>query len=61
MPHGKKRDHGDKPDTSLEEVLHEIEEAGTHPTDSDRRRGRRGEAGDAITPNQRAQEESRHD
>jgi hypothetical protein len=60
MTHDKKREPGDRPDTALEEVLHEVEEAETHITDSDGRR-RRGEAGEAITPNERAQEESRHE
>jgi hypothetical protein len=46
------------PETALDEVLREMEDAGTHPRDSDERRRRRGEAGEAITPNTRAQEES---
>ncbi|MDT0567564.1 hypothetical protein RM704_08795 [Streptomyces sp. DSM 3412] len=51
----------DKPDTALDEVLHEAERAETDVTDSERRRRHHGEAGDAITPNERAQEESHHD
>lgn len=69
MTHDKKRESGDseqrasgdRPGTALEEVLHEVEEAETRVTDSDRQRRRRGEAGEAITPNERAQEESHHD
>ncbi|MFC9291122.1 hypothetical protein [Streptomyces sp. NPDC057052] len=51
----------DPPRTALEEVLREIEDA-ERRTDEERdpRRGR-GEAGEAITPNPRAQEESRGD
>jgi hypothetical protein len=56
-------EHGgpDKPGTAFDEVLREAEQAATRVTDSDRRRRRRGEAGDAITPNERAQEDSHHD
>ncbi|MEU9170494.1 hypothetical protein AB0D34_22260 [Streptomyces sp. NPDC048420] len=46
------------PDTALEEVLQEFEDAEKHTEDSGEKRGRRGEAGEAITPNTRAQEES---
>ncbi|GGW39584.1 MULTISPECIES: hypothetical protein [Streptomyces] len=51
----------DRPRTALEEVMREIEEA-ERRTDEEResRRGR-GEAGEAITPNTRAQEESHGD
>ncbi|MFM9553679.1 hypothetical protein [Streptomyces caniscabiei] len=48
----------DKPDTALDEVLREVERAETDVTDSDGRRRHHGEAGDAITPDERAQEES---
>ncbi|MEE1833213.1 hypothetical protein [Streptomyces sp. SP17KL33] len=51
----------DKPGTALDEVLREAERAETDVTDSEGRRRHRGEAGDAITPNERAQEESHHD
>ncbi|MFK4103375.1 hypothetical protein ACI2L1_25505 [Streptomyces sp. NPDC019531] len=47
-----------KPETALGEVLQEIEDAEKHTQDSDDESGRRGEAGEAITPNTRAQEES---
>ena len=47
-----------KPDTALDEVLHEFEDAEKRAQDSDRKRGHKGEAADAITPNARAQEES---
>ncbi|UUU28888.1 hypothetical protein JIX56_02660 [Streptomyces sp. CA-210063] len=56
-----KRNPDDKPDTALDEVLHEAEQAETRVTDSEKRRRDRGEAGDAITPNEQAQEESHHD
>lgn len=49
-----------RPDTATDEVLREVEVAETRVTDSEKRRHRRGEAGDAITPNEQAQEES-HD
>ncbi|MFF7389086.1 hypothetical protein ACFZAE_11680 [Streptomyces scabiei] len=53
--------HGgkDEPDTALDEILREAERAETDVTGSERRR-HDGEAGDAITPNERAQKES-HD
>ncbi|MFE7843344.1 hypothetical protein ACFU53_47035 [Streptomyces sp. NPDC057474] len=62
-PNDKHEEQGrnDKPDTALDEVLHEAEEAETRVTDSEKRRRRRGEAGDAITPNEQAQEESHRD
>ncbi|MDQ1021867.1 hypothetical protein [Streptomyces afghaniensis] len=50
-----------KPETALEEVLREIEEAEDRTEDSPEQRRHRGEAGEAITPNTRAQEESRGD
>ena len=56
-------DRQDRPRTALEEVMREIEEA-ERRTDEERgnRRGRgEGEAGEAITPNTRAQEESHGD
>lgn len=56
-----KHDRYDRPDTALDEVLHEAEQAETRVTDSEKRRRRRGEAGEAITPNEQAQEESHHD
>ncbi|MFF7791036.1 hypothetical protein [Streptomyces sp. NPDC007991] len=50
-----------KPETALEEVLREIEEAENRTEDSAEQRRHRGEAGEAITPNPRAQEESHGD
>ncbi|MFB7599207.1 hypothetical protein [Streptomyces sp. NPDC056160] len=47
----------DKPDTALGEVLREFENAETDVYGS-RERRHRGEAGEAITPNTRAQEEA---
>ncbi|MGX4687941.1 hypothetical protein [Streptomyces sp. JNUCC 63] len=44
------------PKTALGEVLHEFENAETDVDDT-RERRHRGEAGEAITPNTRAQEE----
>ncbi|WP_200301449.1 hypothetical protein [Streptomyces adelaidensis] len=61
MAHRNRRNPDDKPDTALGEVLHEVEEAETRVTDSEEQRRRRGEAGEAITPNEQAQEQSRHD
>lgn len=50
-----------RPETALEEVLREAEKAERRTSDSEERRRRRGEAGDAITPDTRAQEESTGD
>ncbi|CAM5746028.1 hypothetical protein STAFG_1766 [Streptomyces afghaniensis 772] len=50
-----------KPETALEEVLREIEEAENRTQDSAEQRRHRGEAGEAITPNRRAQDESHGD
>jgi adenine-specific DNA methylase len=50
-----------KPETALEEVLREIEDAENRTHDSAEQRRHRGEAGEAITPNTRAQEESQGD
>ena len=47
-----------KPDTALDEVLHEFEDAEKRVQDPAGKRGHRGEAADATTPNIRAQEES---
>ncbi|MDX3524758.1 hypothetical protein [Streptomyces scabiei] len=55
------RNTDETPDTALDEVLHEAEEAATRVTEPEERRRRRGEAGDAITPAEQAQEESHHD
>ncbi|MEV5427825.1 hypothetical protein [Streptomyces sp. NPDC052701] len=51
----------EKPRTAAEEVLHEVEETGKRVRDSDEQRSRRGEAGEAITPNRQAQEQSHGD
>ncbi|GHB65860.1 hypothetical protein GCM10010377_65820 [Streptomyces viridiviolaceus] len=48
----------DKPETALEEVLREVEDAETRDPGSERDRRHRGEAGDATSPNTEAQEES---
>ncbi|MGX1567217.1 hypothetical protein [Streptomyces sp. NPDC055506] len=59
MSHDKNQDtSGKQPETALDEVLREIEDAENRTEDSPGQRRRRGEAGDAITPNERAQEES---
>ena len=47
-----------KPDTALDEVVREVEDAERRTRDSEDKRAHRGEAGDALTPNTRAQEES---
>ncbi|MDQ0746262.1 hypothetical protein QF034_000493 [Streptomyces africanus] len=52
---------GKKPETALEEVLREVEDAENRTEDSAEQRRHRGEAGEAITPNTRAQEESHGD
>ena len=49
----------ERPETALEEVLREIADAEKDVTDEER--PPRGEAAEAITPNTRAQEESRGD
>lgn len=47
-----------KPDSALDEVLHEAEDAEKRVRGSDGQRARRGEAGDATSPNERAQEDT---
>ncbi|MFH9011145.1 hypothetical protein ACH4C6_07180 [Streptomyces sp. NPDC017943] len=62
MSHDKHGDSSDeKPETAFDEVMSEIEDAGTRTHDDARQRRHRGEAGEAITPNARAQEESEGD
>jgi len=56
---GKQRE--EHPETALEEVTEEVTEAGRRVRESPGERRRRGEAGEAITPNEQAQEESRGD
>ncbi|MEU7721966.1 hypothetical protein [Streptomyces tibetensis] len=53
--------HGKPAETALEEVLREVENAENRIGDSAEERRHRGEAGDATTPNTRAQEESEGD
>ncbi|MGN9762307.1 hypothetical protein [Streptomyces sp. SD31] len=53
-----KKDHEEHPETAFEEVIDEITDAERRTRDSAEQRRHRGEAGDAITPNTRAQEES---
>ncbi|GGL63636.1 hypothetical protein GCM10010129_04150 [Streptomyces fumigatiscleroticus] len=53
-----RRGDGGTPETAIEEVLHEVEQAEKRIRDSDEQRRHRGEAGDAITTNVRAEEES---
>ncbi|KUO02908.1 hypothetical protein [Streptomyces caeruleatus] len=48
----------EQPETALEEALKEMSDAAHRTEDSPERRRRRGEAGEAVTPNTRAQEES---
>ncbi|MEU6990964.1 hypothetical protein ABZ953_09960 [Streptomyces sp. NPDC046465] len=45
------------PATAADEVLHEAEEAETSVVDDGERRGKDGEAADALTPNEDAQED----
>ncbi|CAM5593265.1 hypothetical protein [Streptomyces aurantiogriseus] len=51
----------DRPRTALEEVMREIEDAERRADDQQAERRHNGEAGEAITPNTRAEEESRGD
>ncbi|MFJ8543962.1 hypothetical protein ACIRFH_18415 [Streptomyces sp. NPDC093586] len=57
MSHDGDRDH-QQPETAIEEVMREIEEAETRDPESAEERRHRGEAGDATSPNLEAQEES---
>ncbi|MFB8247116.1 hypothetical protein ACFY3O_04015 [Streptomyces sp. NPDC001046] len=62
MSHDKDRDSsGEQPGTAFDEVMSEIEDAGTRTRDTEEERRHRGEAGEAVTPNARAQEESEGD
>lgn len=47
-----------KPETAIEEVLREIEDAETRDPESEKERRHRGEAGDATSPNTGAQEDA---
>ncbi|GCB43564.1 hypothetical protein [Streptomyces sp. NL15-2K] len=60
MPDDRNREHK-QPETALEEVLREIEDAERRTGDSAEQRRRRGEASEAITPNTDAQEKSQGD
>ncbi|MEV7788184.1 hypothetical protein AB0O72_22770 [Streptomyces sp. NPDC088106] len=51
-------DGREEPRTAAEEVLREVEEAGRRTRDDSADSRHRGEAGEAITPNTEAQEES---
>lgn len=53
--------HGKPPETALEEVLREVEDAENRTRDSAEQRRRRGEAGEALTPHTGAQEQSEGD
>ncbi|MEV5343621.1 hypothetical protein AB0K93_34940 [Streptomyces sp. NPDC052676] len=48
----------EQPETAFEEVLQEILDEERRVRDTGEQRGHEGEAGEAITPNTRAQEES---
>lgn len=56
-------EHDDRkePETAVEEVLREVEEAERRTRESEEQDRRRGEAGDTITPSPRAQEEAHGD
>ncbi|MFF7857299.1 hypothetical protein [Streptomyces sp. NPDC007904] len=56
-----RNDDREEPRTAVEEVVHEVEEAERRTRDDDERRHHRGEAGEAVTPNTRAQEDSHGD
>jgi hypothetical protein len=47
-----------KPDTALDEVAREVEDAEQRTRASEDKRAHQGAAGDALTPNTHAQEES---
>jgi len=57
VSHDHDRSH-QQPETAVEEVMREIEEAETRDPESAGERRHRGEAGDATSPNVEAQEES---
>ncbi|MFF3390069.1 hypothetical protein ACFYW1_03855 [Streptomyces sp. NPDC002669] len=54
----KDREHEQPPRTAADEVIQEAEEAESDVTDTRERHGRDSEAGDALTPNQEAQEDA---
>jgi hypothetical protein len=51
----------ESPETAREEVLREIRDAERRTREDEEERRHRGEAGEAITPNTQAQEESHGD
>ncbi|MFD4261150.1 hypothetical protein ACFWR9_26875 [Streptomyces sp. NPDC058534] len=54
-----KDDQGrERPESALDEVLREIEDAETRDPESEAERRHRGEAGDATSPNPAAQEDT---
>ncbi|MFE9020866.1 hypothetical protein ACFYNL_20195 [Streptomyces sp. NPDC007808] len=59
--HTGERHTDEHPETAVEEVMAEIADAEHRTHDTAEQRRRRGEAGEAITPNTRAQEESEGD
>ncbi|MEV5602736.1 hypothetical protein AB0L33_14955 [Streptomyces sp. NPDC052299] len=54
----KDREHEQPPRTAADEVVREAEEAGTDVADTRERHGGDSEAGDALTPNEEAQEDA---
>ncbi|MEU9097834.1 hypothetical protein [Streptomyces sp. NPDC048361] len=65
MTHPQTQDNGSSkahPDTALDEVLKEFEDAETRdPRSAGRKDAHDGEAGDALSPNEEAQEEASDD
>ncbi|MEW2398796.1 hypothetical protein [Streptomyces sp. NPDC046862] len=58
MTQNPRKEQKGQPETASEEVFREAEDAETRVEETDERRRHRGEAGEAITPDRRAQEES---
>lgn len=54
----KDREHEQPPWTAADEVVREAKEAGTDVADTHERHGGDSEAGDALTPNEEAQEDA---
>lgn len=61
MTHHKHRDEDQHAETATESVLEEFEEAQTDPRHRAAKDRRRGESGDALTPNEEAQEQAHGD
>jgi hypothetical protein len=55
------KDNPKPPETAIDEVIREVEEAETRDPEAPEERRHRGEAGDATSPNTGAQEQSGHD